>query len=153
MKIVEGVVALVKQVGVYLCNRFHSACNVYADGVVAIHRAKQIEKATPGGVVVIHFNFLTDYALLLLHRLLGEIGMADEVEENVKVFVKSVGAGKEVAGAVKGGVGICRCTRFCKALKGVKLLAFEKLVLKKMCNTVGKNGFLSVTGKSLSEGV
>ena len=75
-----------------------------------------------------------------MNGLLGEIRLFDKVKQDFKRFFKVAAAGKEVAGAVKGRESVCVCSRFCKKLKGVKLLAFKQLVLKEMRNALRNAG-------------
>jgi len=50
--------------------------------------------------------------LFFSHGFLGEIWVLNKIKQNVKGIEKTVGAGKEVTGAVKRGVGVGRSTGF-----------------------------------------
>ena len=69
-----------KQFSVNLCNGFYCSRNVNSDGMVYINRTKQIEEHTPGRRILIHFDFLTDDALLLLNRFLRKVGFLNKVQ-------------------------------------------------------------------------
>ena len=112
VEIIKCVIALIKQIGIDFRYGFGGSRNVDFNGIVFIHYREKIEKQNPRGRIVIHTDFLSDYALFFSHGFLGEIWVLNKIKQNVKGIEKTVGAGKEVTGAVKRGVGVGRSTGF-----------------------------------------
>ena len=109
-----------------------------------VERVEEIKKQYPARRIVVHTDFLTDYALLFFDSFLCKKGMLNKIEQNLKRLVKFVGAGKEIAGLVKRSVGVCRSARLGKTRKGVSLLTFKKLMLEKMSDSLRYNCIFSI---------
>ena len=72
--------------------------------------------------------------------------MSYEIEQDFDALLKIIGAGKKICGSVKGGEGICVCAGFCIAFECGAFLAFKKLVLKIMGNSLRKLSEFAVFG-------
>ena len=132
MEVIEGPVTLVKIIRRDLGNALHRAGNVNFHRVSVVKRIEQVEHHAPLRVIVIHADLLADDALLLAHRLLREIRFLHEIEQDLQRLIETVCAGEQIAGAVKGRIGIGGGTRFGIALKRVPVFALKQFVLEIM---------------------
>lgn len=132
-------------------NRFNRACNVNANWMIFIKAFKEIKCAHPAGHIVIHCDFLPDNALFFFHGFLCKIRVCNEIKQNAQAVLKSVGALKKIACFIKRGVSVCRSARFSISGKSIEFLAFKKLVLKEMGDSLGHgNEILAVAALKFS---
>ena len=66
--------AVIKRLGGYLGNALDRACDLVTHGVVLVEHTHQPVIYHIPGTVLDHADLLPDYALLLAHRLVGEVG-------------------------------------------------------------------------------
>ena len=132
---IKGLAAVVQHGGRDLGNALHRARDVAADGVAVVQTLEQAGDEPPVRAVVVHFDFLSDDALLLGDGLLGKIGVPYHAQQHVQAFVQLLGGGEQVAGAVKAGKGVGVGTGLCVLGKGVAVLVLEHFVLQKMRHT------------------
>ena len=97
-----------------------------------IQTPQKIEQHPPLGIVLAHPDLLPDDPLLLFHRLLGEIGRLDKIEQDFQGFLEAVGTGKQIRRTVETGVGVGRRPGFGITGKGVAVLTLEQLVFEIM---------------------
>ena len=147
VEIIKGVVAVVELFGGDFRDRLDRTCDVDFNRVVMVHILEHIEHHAPVGRIVVHLDFLTDNALLLCHGFRSEVRVLNKVEQNLKALLEPVGAGKEIAGLFKAGVGVCGSAGFCVTREGVALLALEELVLKVVGYAVGNGDFFSAVNR------
>ena len=96
-------------------------------GVEALH---QIGVDPPVRLVLDHADLLGDDALLLVHALLGEVGLGDKGEEDAEALIELLGTLEVVAGDGVGGEGVVHGPVFRQLLEGVPLPGVEHLVLQ-----------------------
>ena len=108
--------------------------------MAVVHGLEVVEHHPPLGVVIVHFDFLADDALLLADSLLCKVGGLYKVQQNLQGLVHLVRGGEQVAGGLEGGEGVGAGPCFGEALEGVPLLAFKELVLQVVGNALG-HGF------------
>ena len=130
VQVVEGVVAAVEQVGVDPGNRLDGARDVHLDAIVVVKAVQQVKGHPPARVVLIHADLLPDDALLLLHRLLGEVGVGHAVQQNLQRLLEFARAGEQVAGLVEAGEGVGGGSGLGVPVKCVAVLALKHLVLQ-----------------------
>ena len=129
---IKTFICLVEHLGCDLCDRFHTARNILIHRARVVKRTKQTHHRLPSGIVAVHLNLLPDNALLFSNGLLREIRLRNKIEKRFKVCVEIFRARKQVAGAVKRGVGICPRAGQRKFFKGILFLALKELVLQKV---------------------
>ena len=144
---VERIGAGVQQFGCQLGNALGGAGDIVPDGMAFIQAAEQCGQQPPIRAVVIHFDFLPDDALLLGDGLLGKPGMTDHVEQNIQVFIRHAGCGKNIAGAVIAGKSVCRSASFGIQVERIALLGFKHFVFQKVRGTGGQLDPFAVKGK------
>lgn len=105
--------------------------------MLLIERAEQVEVHLPVGVIVIHADLLSDDALFLGNRSLGEIGLGDKLQQDAQALLKMVGAGEEIGSLVKGGIGIGVGAGLGILGEGIAVLAVEHLVFQIMAMPSG----------------
>ena len=130
-------VAPVQQVGGDFCNGFGGAGDVQTHRVYVVDGPQEVKEGAPAGVVVVHPDFLADDALLLLHRLRGEVGAGDEIQEDFQGLPEIAGAAEEIGGAVEGGEGVGGGAGLGVLGEGVSVVALEHLVLQKVGDAGG----------------
>ena len=141
---IERLAAVVQHLRRDLCNAFHRARNVAADGVAVIQALAQAGDEPPVGAVIIHFDLLPDDALLLGDGLLSKVGTAHHAQQHIQAFVQLLGGGKQVTGAVKAGKGIGVGTGLGELCKGIAVLILKHLVFQKMRHPGGQVHFPAV---------
>ena len=108
-------------------------------GVLVVKRAEQVEEDLPARLVEVHADLLPDDALLLLHRLLGEVGVLDEVEEDLEVLPEVGRAGEQVTGAVEGRVGVGAGAGLREPFEGIQFFTFKKFVFEEVGRAPGQD--------------
>ena len=103
-----------------------------ADRAVRVQAAHQVFVHLPVRAVLDHADLLGDDAPLLLHRLLGEVGHADEAQQRFQVFREMLGAVKIVRRHGVGGKGVGLGAPLCQLLQHVPRFRVEHLVLQIM---------------------
>ncbi len=125
-------IAPVQQIGVDLSNRLSGTSNIQPHRIFLIQRFQQIEHSPPVGTVVIHPDLLTDDPLLLLHCLLGEIGMGHQFHQHLHGLTEVVGAAEQIGSPVEGGISVGAGACLGVFGESVSILGFEHLVFQKM---------------------
>ena len=123
MTIVEGLGGDVR-------NTLHTACDGGTGRAIFIQRLHQALVALPLGVILDHADLLPDDALLLLHRLFGEVGNGHEGEKDLQILIELLRGGEIVAGDGVGSEGVRLSTVGGQHLQGVALLGVEHLMLE-----------------------
>ena len=113
VKIIESVVTLIKKLRCYLSNSINSSCNIYLYRVVYIQSFQQIIKALSFRRICTHFYFLTDYSLLLSHRLFCKIRLLNKVKKYFKRILPVFRATERICRFIKRRESICVGTSFC----------------------------------------
>ena len=137
VQVIVAIITAVQQFGSDLGDGLHGAGDVHADGVLVEQTLQHIEQHAAVGLVLAHTDLLTDDALLLLHRLLGEVGVLHELQQNLQAGQDILGGVEHIGGAVKGGVGVGAGAGLRKLTEGVALLALEQLVLQVVGDALG----------------
>ena len=71
----------------------------------------------------------------------------DHVEQNIQVFIRHAGCGKNIAGAVIAGKSVCRSASFGIQVERIALLGFKHFVFQKVRGTGGQLDPFAVKGK------
>ena len=136
VEIIKSIVAVVEELGGDFGDRLYRSRDVYLNGMIAVHFFEHIEHNAPLGGIVVHTDFLTDNALLLRDCLLGKVRTLNEVEQDLEAFREFVGTAEQIAGLVKGGVGVRVCACLGVFEERVAVLALEHFVLKVVSDAV-----------------
>ena len=138
VEVIEVLITAVKKVCRNVGDGLFCPGNVHPDRVPHIESFQKVEKHLPARVVEVHADLLPDDALLLLHGRFREVGVLDEVEEDLQVFLEMRGAGKEVTGPVEAGVGVGAGTGLREPLKGVEFFTFKEFMFEEMGRAPGQ---------------
>ena len=137
--------AIVEGLGGNVGDALHTACDGGTGGAIYIQRLHQALVALPLGVILDHADLLPDDALLLFHRLLGEVGNGHEGEKDLQILIELLRGGEIVAGDGVGGEGVGLSTVGGQHLQGVALLGVEHLMLEVVGDACGGVQPLPVT--------
>ena len=118
-----------------LRDAFHRARNVVFNRMLVVQHTQEVEEDAPLRVVVVHFDLLSDDALLLFDGLRRKIRGLDEVQQNLKRLICLLRAGIQVARRLKRSVRVRRRADLRIARKGIAVLAFKQFVLEEMRDT------------------
>ena len=130
-------ITAIKQICRDAGDRRKGAADVAANAVGLVHCLQHTVKASVGGIVVVHADLLTDDTDLGGNRFRGKIRMGHKIQKLTERILKAVGTAEEIAGLIKGGIGVGVGAVLGEPLKRVAaVLTGKELVLQKMRDAV-----------------
>ena len=139
VQVVKALIALVQKVCRDVGDGLLGAGDVDLHRVFVVEGLEQVEEDLPARLVEVHADLLPDDALFLLHRCLREVGVLDEVEEDLEVLLEVGRAGEEVTGAVEGRVCVGAGTGLREPFEGIQFFAFKEFVLEEVGRAPGQD--------------
>ena len=108
--------------------------------MILVHPFEHAVEATIRRGVVVHFYLLGDDTYLRRDAFCCEVRLANEADKLSERRFKVFGTAEKISGLVEIGICVGICAVFREALERIASVDIcKKLVLEKMCNSVGDN--------------
>jgi len=149
-RVVKRFVALVQHLLGDLGDGVNRAGDLDVDRIPLVHGFQQIHVHFPVRVVVVHGDFLPDDAFFLFHAGIGKVRLLHVIQQQVKVGLQLVSAGKQIRRAVEAGERVAGGAVLAELVHDIPVLLLKHFMFQKMSDPVRHVHFLPVAGAKMA---